>query len=194
MFDFYNKKELIDNNKIFKIKKRLEQAKVAVKDAQYIEDLIFSDYVSAIRASSTVWDYHVSTIKSAQKEIYKTTEKERSNLIFVESLLRDMFFKNETRFELKIKNIICGGDEGYYWNMYFTVNNEDFIIQIPIRNRINKTNVNYANFGMFVFLKVSYSMCTALQFEAWDEESFSKKLKDYFDNYFNEVLKDEKEN
>lgn len=167
--------------KITKIKTRLSNARAAVEDAKYVEQLIFSDYVRTIKSHKTTWDYRVPTIKAAQQEVGKTKKKERANLSYVESAVKEDFF-NELDFGIKIHEILSGGFEGYYWNLAFNIDKTEYIIQIPSRSELTLDNIKYAHEGRFVFLKRTSSCCTTVLFEDWTEEGLAIKIKEYFNN------------
>jgi hypothetical protein len=169
---------------IEKLKARWKQAKAAVEDAKYLEKLIFCDYVKTIRSFKSTWDYRIPMIKAAQSETDKKKKSERKNLSYIESAIKEAFFETEDRFEIKIHEIMSGGFEGYYWDLHFKVSTDEFIIQIPSREALSVTNIEYAHEGKFVFLKRTSSCCTSVQFDNWTEEGFAEKIKEYFDEYF----------
>ena len=167
--------------KIGKVKARLSNARAAVEDAKYVEQLIFSDYIRTIKSHKTTWDYRVPTIKAAREEIGKTKKKERANLSYVESSIKEDFFK-EFDFDIKIHEIMQGGYEGYYWNLTFNIKDAEYTIQIPSRSELTVDNVKYAHEGRFVFLKRTSACCTTVLFEDWTEEGLAIKIKEYFKN------------
>lgn len=123
---------------IWKVKQRWEDQCKATKDAKYIEDLMLKDLIQTIKSYQLPYDYITDIIKSAryqQREKYKKDRKDFHNL---ESLLVRDFFSGDKRF--KLKSIISGGWEDYYYNFEFTCQaNEgeaipNCVIQIPIKN------------------------------------------------------------
>jgi hypothetical protein len=172
------------------VKSRWVKARSDLEDAKYLESLIFRDFVGTVKKAKTVWDYRIPMLKAAQSEIGKKTKKERENLSYIESQIKDTFFKDENRFKVKIHNIVSGGYEGYYWQVHFKINKDNFIIQIPNRDALDITNFNYAYEGKFVFYKSEGNCTIAVQCDDWTEEGFAKCLKKYFYGYFSDKAVD----
>lgn len=175
--DFTKKPEL----KIMAIRDRWVKAKHDLEDAQYIEQLVFHDFVRSVQNSKTVWDYCIPMIKSARDEIGKKKKSERSNLSFIEGKVKDTFFKDNENIKIKIHKIIQGGYEGYYWDLYFNIGKEEYFISIPYREMIDSTNITYAHEGKFAFHHRTSECSSRLEFMDWSEEEFTKKCKEYFD-------------
>lgn len=155
-----------------------------LEDAKYLERLIFNDYVSTVRNTRTIWDLYVPTIKAAQNEIGKKKKKERENLSFIENQIKETFFKDEDRFDIKIHNIISGGYEGYYWQLHFNVNNEEYSIEIPHREMLTVENIEYANEGRFAFSHRDSECSWRIEFFDYSEEGLAEKCREYFDKVF----------
>lgn len=182
MFDFGACScEDIENSSyaIEKIKLRLDQAREATKDAQYIENLVLLDYVRTLKTSKTTWDYRIALIEKAQKEIDKKYKKERTNLSYIEQAVKDEFFF-DFDFKLKIKEILCGGYEGYYWQLYFEFKGETYVLQIPSRDKLTVKNLTWAQEGKFVLFKQSAAHCITALFSDWTVNGLAKKIKERF--------------
>lgn len=175
--DFTKKPEL----KIMAIRDRWVKAKHDLEDAQYIEQLVFHDFVRSVRNSKTVWDYRIPMIKAARDEIGKKKKKERENLSYIENEIKESFFKDNDRIDIKIHKIIQGGYEGYNWNLYFNVGKEEYCIIIPNREMIDSTNITYAYEGKFVFERKTSECSSCVEFMDWSEEGFAQKCKEYFE-------------
>lgn len=167
------------------IKRRWLQAKASLEDAKYIEQLIFSDYIRTIRSFKTTWDYCIPMIELAVQEVDKKKKKERENISFIEHKIKETFFEDEKRFDIKINKIISGGYESYHWQMYFVINNIEYAIQIPSREKLTTNNFIFAQEGKFAFIKRISPSCTCVQFTDWSEEGLAKKIKDYFSTELN---------
>lgn len=160
------------------IESRWHQAKNAVKDAEYIEKLVFRDYVGTIRSFKSVWDYRVPMIKAAQEQIGEKYKKNRQDFEYIQSTIRETFLCNNKSF--KITDIIRGGYEGYYWQFYMTNNKEEFVIQIPIREQLDTNNIQHAHYGKFVFMFRENGYILRVLFDCYDEEKLAEYLREYF--------------
>lgn len=178
--------EQIKVNSIEKINYRWAEAKKRLEDAQYIERLVFADYVSSIRSFKTTWDYRTTAIENARSEIGKTKKKERENLSYLEKSLKEDFFANEAWVEPKVTDILSGGFEGYYWLIYFKICDVEYGIQIPVRGALTTKNIEYANHGKFVFIKKISESYTKVLFSGWTESELSKQIEEYFKKEANE--------
>lgn len=175
--DFTKKPEL----KIATIRDRWVKAKHDLEDAQYIEQLVFHDFVRSVCNSKTVWDYRIPMIKAARDEIGKNKKKERANISYIEGEIKESFFKDDDRIDIKIHKIIQGGYEGYHWNLYFNIGKEEYCIIIPNREMIDSTNITYAYEGKFVFEHTTSECSSCVEFMDWSEEGFAQKCKEYFE-------------
>lgn len=181
--------EEFDKNPDLKIqatKDRWVKAKQDLEDAKYLEHLISMDFVRTIKSTLTAWDYRVPMIKLAQNETDKKKKKERENLSYIEHQIKEDFFKDEDRFNIKIHNIVSGGFEGYYWQLYFNVNKEEYVISIPHRENLTVKNIEYAYEGKFAFLHRTSECSWLIEFTDYTEEGMAKKLKEYFDKVLSE--------
>lgn len=181
---------VVDNyayEKILCASRYWEQAKEDLEKATYLEQVIFSDYVRAIKSSRTSWDNYSTYFKEAVAELKDLNIKEHSTLTFIEKDLKNIFFRNIERdyeqFEFKINNIISGGYESYYWDIYFNFCDEEFVLSIPSRDKLTEKNIKYAHHGKFVLYKKTSMYSTDWLFDDWSEEKFAKKLEEYFGRY-----------
>jgi hypothetical protein len=186
---YTNEEDLADQAKIINIEKinaRWAEAKKNLEDAQYLERLIFTDYVNSIRSFKTTWDYRITAIENARSEIGKTKKKERENLSYIEKSIKEDFFESENWIEPKITEIISGGYESYYWLIYFKICDIEYGIQIPVKAALTTKNIEYAHKGKFVFLKKESSSCTRVLCDDWTESGLSKQIEEYFRKESNE--------
>lgn len=170
--------------KIIATRDRWVKAKNDLEDAKYLERLIFCDYVRTVRNAKTVWDYRIPMIKAARDEIGKTKKKERENLSYIEHEVKNAFFKDNDNIKIKIHNIITGGYEGYYYELFFKVNKEEYAVQIPHRDQLTTENISYAYDGKFAFLHRTSECSTSVEFMEYSEEEFAKKCREYFEKVF----------
>ena len=175
-----NEEELQKTLEIEKIKARWTQAKKDLEDAQYLERLIHSDYVRTIRSFKSVWDYRSKAIENARTEIGKKKKKERENLSYIEQSIKEDFFSTNERVDIKIKDIIAGGYEDYYWLISFDIFDAEFLIQIPMREKLTVKNLSSAHNGKFVFLKKTNSHTTTVLFDDWTEKGLATQIEEYF--------------
>ena len=188
--DMFNEERRENLNKIDNInrtKERWRRAKKDLEDAKYIEELIFHDYVRAVRSFSTTWDYRIPMIKHAQEEIGKKKKKERENLSYIEHMIKDDFFKDQDC-AITVTQIISGGYEGYYWDFHFSIFGVEHILQIPSRNNITALNIESAHEGKFVFLKCKSSCCSSVLFDDWTEAGLAEKIKEYINTEFGNTI------
>lgn len=168
---------------INKVANRLKQAKRDTEDAKYIETLIFCDYVKTIKSFKTVWDYRIPMIKAAQSEIGKTKKKERENLSYIENTVVEEFLRENDK--IKVCDIIQGGYEGYFWQIYFNfmdgkkVLDKEYMIQIPNRDLINTGNFDYAQRGMYAMYERTSPCSIAMMYGEWTPEGIKEKMTAY---------------
>ena len=171
---------------IEKIKARWEKAKKDLEEAQYIERLVFMDYVKTIKSQKTTWDYRIPMIKAARDEIDKTKKKERENISYIENMIIDDFLKFGDN-KIKITGITQGGYEGCYWDLTFHFYNgkkleeDEYIIEIPSRDNVHPSNIDWAG-GKFRFSKRTSDSCITVLFQSYEEEKLAEQIKEYFLN------------
>lgn len=169
---------------IFKVKDRWEKQKEEVKDAQYIENLLLKDLVRAVKSYELPYDYINDIINKAFQQQHEKYKKDRKDFHNIESMIRRDFLNDDKRF--KLKAIVSGGYEGYYWNFEFTCQaNEgeaipDFIISIPIKRKLDESNISVASWGQLEFLVREKWHVTSVKHKCYDIESMSKYIQEYF--------------
>ena len=152
--------------------------KKKVEQEQYIEKLLFIDYVDRVKANKSRYDY-VDIFPEAQKEVGKKLKKERFHLETVKSFIAEDFLNNDKSF--KLTDIISGGWECYYWAIHFEGYGKKFYIQIPIMKNIEVNNFEYANYGKFAFvIKESEYYCNVLK-SSYKIEEIAQFIKEYFE-------------
>lgn len=169
---------------IFKVKDRWEKQKEEVKDAQYIESLLLKDLVRAVKSYELPYDYINDIINKAFQQQHEKYKKDRKDFHNIESMIRRDFLNDDKRF--KLKAIVSGGHEGYYWNFEFTCQaNEgeaipDFIISIPIKRKLDESNISVASWGQLEFLVREKWYVTSVKHKCYDIEGMAAYIKDYF--------------
>ena len=169
---------------IWKIKDRWEKQQEAVKDAQYLEGLILKDLVRAIKAYELPYDFINDIIKEAYKQQNEKYKRDRKSFHTIESMLRRDFLNNDTRF--KLKSIVQGGYEGYYWHFEFSCDaNEgesipNFIIGIPVKRMLDESNISTAGWGKIEFLIKEKEYVTSVKHKCYDIDGMSKYICQYF--------------
>lgn len=183
MINFYDykKDDSIKDDSIAEIEyiKGLYEAQVhKVEQEKYIKDLLFADYVRKVKSRQSRYDYIKDIFNIAQGQIEKKKKKEREQLSIIENFVKEDFLSNCHLF--KITNLICGGYEGYCWNVEFEGFGQTFYISIPIMDNINTQNIQYANDGMFAFIIRESSFATSVKKKSYKIEDISEFIKEYF--------------
>ena len=151
--------------------------KKKVSQEKYIENLLFADYVSKVKANKSQYDY-VDMFQEAQKEVGKKLKKEREHLEIVKSFVVKDFLNNDKNF--KLTEIMSGGWESYYWSVHFEGYGKAFYIQIPMMKNITTSNFEYANCGKFAFaIKESDSWWSVLK-TSYKIEDIAQCVMEYF--------------
>ena len=169
---------------IFKVQDRWKKQTEEVKDAQYIESLLLKDLIKTIKSYELSYDYINDIIQNAYKQQHEKYKKDKKDFYSIEGFLRRDFLNSDDRF--KLKSIVQGGHEGYYWNFEFTCNaNEgesipDFIIQIPVKKRLDEYNIATAAWGQIEFMIREQQYVACVKHKCYDIESMSKYICDYF--------------
>lgn len=169
---------------ILKVKERWEKQKDVVQDAKYIEELILKDLVKTIKSYELPYDYINDIINKAFQQQHEKYKKDRKDFHNIESMIRRDFLNDDKRF--KLKAIVSGGYESYYWNFEFTCQaNEgeaipDFIISIPIKRKLDESNISVASWGQLEFLVREKWCVTSVKHKCYDIESMSKYIQEYF--------------
>lgn len=169
--------------KISWVKSQWVSLKHDLEKAKYLESLALENYVKTVRSAYTVWNLYISNIRLAQEEL-ESNKDVKEHLPFIEEKVCSIFFKNEDRFIFKIDKIIPEGYEGYYFDLFFSVNGEEYAIQIPAREKLTIKNFLGAGEGKFAFLHKTSSHIWTVEFSSHSEEVLAKKCKEYFDKVF----------
>lgn len=163
------------------IKDRWIKAKHDLEDAKYIENLILSDFIRAIRSYRNAWDYRLPTIESAVEELKITDgRKKKPSLNCLNTWIKQDFFP-EVDIDIKVNNIVSYGHEGYHWRMSFEVNNEIYSISVPNKKVINMKNLSNAYEGKIAFMHRTGESSISVEHIDYTEEGIAKFIKSYFD-------------
>ena len=141
---------------------------------QYIEKLMFNDYVEAIKQNVSQYDCMTNVFTKAQLEIGKKYKKERANLEQLKECIEHQFWSDQ---KINITRIVQGGYETYYWSAEIVYNKQNFELQIPRMDGINTSNIMYANWGQFKLLKQineSVMECVIQSYEPQDISNYIK--------------------
>lgn len=164
--------------------KRIEYAKTLyeaqvqkVKKEEYIKNVLLQDYVNQIKEHRSRYDL-INIFSKAQDEIGKRLKKDRPHYETIKRLLMEDFLNNDKTF--KLVSIVCGGYEGYYWRFEFTGYGKTSFIEIPMMSRIAPDNVEYANYGMFVFGVYDSDSCYRSLIRSYSIKDISEFIKEYF--------------
>lgn len=170
-------KELYCAEDIYKnveyVKSLYENQQEKVKKEQYIESVLLDDYVKVIKHIPNKYDYIEEFFVKAQQEIGNKKKSERKNYQIVEDWLSGDFFNGD---KMKIKSIVSGGYENYYWAFYFDFCGQEISIEIHMRNRITTDNIHYAHYGKFVVFLKENSVCQTAIFQSYKMEEVAKFL------------------
>lgn len=178
-WDEVNNEDIAKAEEISNIKSRWNRAKQDVKDAQYIERLIALDYLKTIKSFKTIWDYRIASIEKACTEVNNKKKKERENISYVESSIKEDFFEG-LPVDIKIHQIISCGYEAYARQLCFNIYDEEYILQIPNRSLLSLDNLVHTHEGKFVLLKRTAAHVTKVLFDDWTVEGLANKIKEYF--------------
>lgn len=167
-------------NKWLKIKEQLD-------DVEYIERLVYSDYVQTIKSQKTSWDYLISTFEKARFQIKEKYKKDRKEFEILKELLIDEFLCGDKSFEIT-KILPCGHEE-YYWDIHFEGKGYKFIIRIPSRKNINEKNLASAYYGKFVFIVGVDEAHWRVETENYEDDAIAQYIKEYLKlgDYQNEI-------
>ncbi len=148
-----------------------------VAQEKYIENLLFADYVSKVKANKSMYDY-VNIFQDAQNQVGKKLKKERPQLETLKDFILKDFLNNDKNF--KLTEIMSGGWENYYWSVHFEGYGKAFYIQIPIMDNINTKNFEYANCGKFAFvIKESNAWWSTLK-TSYKIDDIAQFIREYF--------------
>lgn len=154
-----------------------------VKQEEYVKDLMFADYVEKVKRNRSRYDMFFNLFVDAQSQTGKKKKSERKELAMLEGFLREDFFNDDKRF--KVDHLVRGGYEGYYWDVYFKFDSEEFkdkmfYLAIPMMDNINVKNFNSAHEGQFAFyIQESLFVWTA-KASSYTIEDIADYIKEYF--------------
>ena len=175
-----NDKSNIKN--ISKIKERWEKQCEAVKDAQYIENLMLVDLVKTIRGYRLRYDFLDDIVNKAVAQQKELKKRDRKDFHTVESMIINDFFSGDKRF--KLVDIITGGWEGYYhtFNFSFKADKDTTYcsIQIPVKSKLTTENIEYAGWGKLQFIIKKCEHCYRVEYQSYDIASMATYISDHF--------------
>lgn len=179
MYDFYDSMKKDTIAEIEYVRGMYEAQVHKVKQEEYMKNLLFADYVRRVKGNRSRYDYIEKVFKDAQGQIGKKKKKEREQLSIIEEFVKEDFLSN-CRF-FKLTNIICGGYEGYYWNVEFEGFGQTFYISIPMMDYINIKNIGSAHDGMFAFIVRESSCSTMVKKRSYKIEDIAEYIREYFE-------------
>lgn len=150
-----------------------------VAEAEYIEKLMFVDYVNKCKSPKNDYDYLNGIIEKAFHE-----DKRGSNFKFIQDKIRQDFFNNDK--SAKLDKIICCGYEGYAYEHKIKYKGCVFVIEIPMLNAITTENFYKANRGM-IHLGIQEGSFIDYFAASYSVEEIRKAL----DKYIEENIKQE---
>ena len=152
--------------------------KKKVEQEQYVEKLLFADYVDRVKANTSQYDY-VNIFHAAQQEVGKKLKREREHLEILKTFVMKDFLNNDKNF--KLTGILSGGYECYYWSIRFEGYGKTFYIQIPIMQNINVKNIEYANYGKFALVLEEDECYLRTLKSSYKIEDIAQFVKEYFE-------------
>ena len=114
-------------------------------------------------------------IEKHGEEKYKTAKKEYDLLKMV---IEDNVLGHDTKYNYKITDVIKGGYETYYTSIYFTINDINFVFNLPHPNNINSSNCVYAYDGMYC-LGYKESCCVTYIKTSYYIDDIKKAFKEF---------------
>lgn len=160
----------------------------AAKDVEYhktVADLMNNRYIQSIRFYHTDWIYIIPSIRQAQEELLAETNDKRDAVAFLNMKIKNEFL-SFIKDNVSIKSImscglsLCDGEE-YAWEIMFELNEHPgvYAIYIPVRENLNRDNLQYACEGRFAFARKE-DCCTAIEFQDYEPTELAKQIEDYF--------------
>lgn len=128
-------------------KSRYLSKKKQVEEEKYIERLLFEDYVRSVKCHKNTYDYMQDIIEKAFFEQNEKYKKDRTNFEFLKEKIKSDFFNGN---KIDIKNITCGGYDGYYYRVEFYFENQNLALCLPIVKNITTNNIYDANVGKII--------------------------------------------
>ena len=116
-------------------------------------------------------------IEKHGEEKYKTAKKEYDLLKMV---IEDNVLGHDNKYSYKITDVIKGGYETYYTSIYFTINDINFVFNLPHPNNINSSNCVYAHDGMY-YLGYKESCCITYIKTSYYIDDIKKAFKEFIE-------------
>ena len=117
-----------------------------IKKEEYIKDLLYKDYLRAVKEYISRYDMFDNFFVEAQNELSNKKLRKREHLDVLKSFWMEDFLNNDENF--KVVNICRCGLEGYAWWIVFEGYGETFRISVPIKKNLTIKNLGDTN-GMF---------------------------------------------
>lgn len=152
-----------------------------VRNEQYVQALIFEDYVNTIKQNYSRYDCMKDTFfREAQKELKEKVRGKNTKIGTLKSFMMDDFLGNDKNF--KLVDMVACGYEDYAWGIYFEGYKKSFRIDIPMMKNLSTKNIELACYGKFRFV-VKESSITWHELKAsYKIEDIAKAIKEYFDS------------
>lgn len=167
-------------NNVSYVKDLYKNQKNKVKQEQYIEKLLFEDYINSIKSITSRYDCLDDVFPKAQEEFGNRLKKERPNYECIKTNIMFDFLSNDKNF--KMKEIMSCGYDRYGWEVVFEGYKKICRIFIPIRKKLTTDNIHYAHDGMF-----SFAIEESKHFWKVLKESYkTKDIEDFIKEYFKE--------
>lgn len=185
--DFYEGREKSEinsfNHSIEEAKRRYNNQVQKVADEQYIEKLLYIDYVDRVKSLRSQWDVLPDALKHSFHYISNKKENRayKSDYDFtISSIIENMLNGKK----ITVKEIVCAGYL-YYYHILFTFNDDEkkektvYAISIPQRKHINVDNFDSAEKGKFVLYEVKNHLYNRLA-EGYFEQDILEYVKEHF--------------
>lgn len=172
----YETTKLSTLEKIEYSKTLYQHQKAKVQQEQDIEYLLLNDYVDMVKNNCSRYDFLDSIFDKAQKEVDKKYKKERQNIEALIGFISEDFFNNK---KVKIKNIIAGGFENYYWRVEVELEGKGFAICIPVMKNISVSNFKYANDGKFTLMLKERDSVFSVLISSYEIKDIAKFMENY---------------
>lgn len=163
-------------NEIQEANRRYKQQKTVVRDAEYIEELLFIDYVNKCTKNKNRYDWLSECVKKAFDQQSKETKAEKESFYMIENMIREDFFNGDK--SAKIDRIVSGGYEGYYYSFEINYKKIVFVIAIPVLDKINVDNFYYAHEGK-IYCGIKDDCVINYICSSYKIEEVAEKIKDY---------------
>lgn len=159
-------------------KEYYQKTKGEKETANYACNIALINFINTINNYASIWEFLDGHIKEAQKEIYEKKKGKKVNLDYLNSKIQEELFSN--KYEIKIKDIITQGYDGYGYSFRFTIEDNTYALDIPIRRRLTANNFEYAYEGQIAFLRQSSPSCWEVVARDYENDKLAEKIKEYF--------------